>query len=273
VPVRRGLPNKVKMRHDRHYVDDLVVRNGEVVGRMVPLKDIYPNPDQPRIDMGDLDSLIQSIKIHGVLEPILAIKNDQGYMIVSGERRFRACKSLQMEEIPCIVKNLDESQILEIALVENLQRQDLHPFEEADGLATLVEKYRYTHEQVSQKLGKSRSSVTESLTLASVEDEVREAALQAGISAKSMLLNVARLKTVKEQLAMIETIAKGASREEVRKKTRKGNRPKPYVFKFRDPSRHFRMDLKFRRSEVSKDELITCLEEILQQVKESDSFH
>jgi len=259
------------MRHDRHYVDNLVVRNGEVVGRMISLKDVYPNPDQPRMDMGDIESLATSIEQHGVLEPILAIKQNKGYMIVSGERRYRACMMLNLEEIPCIVKNLNENQILEIALVENLQRLDLHPFEIADGMVLLVEKYRYTHEQVSKKLSRSRTSVTETLTLASVDDVVRDAALNAGIKAKSMLLNVARQKTVEKQLEMINQIAKGASREDVRKQTRrKASRPTPYIFKFRDPGKTFRLDLKFRRSDVSRDELISCLEQILREVKESE---
>ena len=268
---RRGLPTQLKMRHDSHYVDNLVVRNGEVVGHMVPTDEIFPNPGQPRIDMGDLESLSQSIQEHGVLEPILVIKNEQGYMIVSGERRYRACVQLQMEEMPCIVKNLTENQILEIALVENLQRQDLHPFEEADGLAMLVEKYRYTHEQIAQKLSRSRSTVTETLTLATLVDEVREAAHQASITAKSMLLNIARLKTMDEQLALVAKIAKGANREEVRQKTRKSGRPKPFVFKFNDPSKTFKLDLKFRRSEVSKSELISCLERILEEVRNTPS--
>lgn len=265
---RRGLPGKIKMRHDRHYVDNLVVRDGEVVGRMVPMSQVYPNPDQPRLDMGDLNALASSIEIHGVLEPILAIKTDLGYMIVSGERRYRASLSLHREEIPCIVKNLNEQEILEIALVENLQRQDLHPFEEADGLDTLVEKYHYTHEQVAEKLGRSRSSVTEILTLAKVPDEVRDLALKAEITAKSMLLNVARQKSLQAQIDMIERISKGASREDVRrKKAKTGQRATPYTFKFRAPDKTFRMDLKFRRSQVSDQELISCLEQIISDIK------
>jgi len=271
VQARRGLPSKVKMRHDKHYVDNLVVRNGEVVGRMIPLKDVYPNPDQPRLDMGDIESLSHSIAEHGVLEPILAIKQSEGYMIVSGERRYRACMKLKMDEIPCIVKNLNENQIFEIALVENLQRQDLHPFEEADGLMLLVEKYRYTHEMIAQKLSRSRTSVTETLTLAKLDDIVRDAALKAKINAKSMLLNVARQKTVEKQLEMIDQISKGASREDVRRQGRKiSKRPVPYVFKFKDPDKSFRLDLKFRKSDVSKDELISCLEQIIREVKNSD---
>jgi ParB family chromosome partitioning protein len=259
------------MRHDRHYVDNLVVRDGEVVGRMVPMSQVYPNPDQPRLDMGDLEALASSIEIHGVLEPILAIKTDLGYMIVSGERRYRASLSLHKDEIPCIVKNLNEKEILEIALVENLQRQDLHPFEEADCLDTLVGKYHYTHEQVAQKLGRSRSSVTEILTLAKVPDEVRELALQAGITAKTMLLNVAREKSIKAQTALIERIAKGANREDVRRnKPKTGQRATPYIFKFKAPDKTFRMDLKFRRSQVSDQELISCLEQIIADIKNKE---
>ena len=267
MPARRGLPDTKKMRHDSHYVDNLVFREGDVVGRMLPIDNLRPNPEQPRSDMGDLQSLAASIQEQGVLEPLLVNKVAGGYMIISGERRFHAATMAGLQTVPCIIKNLDRNQILEIALVENLQRKDLHPFEEADGLKMLLKGFNYTHDHIAKKIGKSRPSVTETLTLANLEPKVRDAAISAGITAKSMLLSVARLETVTEQLAMIERIAKGAGREEVRRRAKKQNRQKPFVFKYRDPAKSYSFNLKFKKSDVAPDELIDTLETILAELK------
>ena len=256
------------MRHDSHYVENLVSRDGEVVGRMIGLGQVFPNPNQPRKEMGDLEPLAQSIREHGILEPIIVNKEENGYRIISGERRYHAGTMAGLETIPCIIKNLDKNQILEIALVENLQRKDLHPFEEADGLLSLLKNFNYTHDHIAKKLAKSRSSVTETLTLAQLSPQVREAALAADISAKSMLLSVARLNEVEDQLAMIERIARGAGREEVRRRSRKQGKAKPFVFKYKDPKRSFSFDIKFKKSEVETDELIDVLEKVLDDLKQ-----
>ena len=269
--VRRGLPSKKKMRHDNHYVDSLVVRDGEIVGRMIPLDQIMPNPEQPRKDMGDVSSLAASIREQGVLEPLLVNKEGRHYLIISGERRYHASHLAGLETVPCIVKNLEKNEIMEIALVENLQRKDLHPFEEADGLKSLLEEFHYTHEHIARKIGKSRTSVTETLTLSNLVVEVRDAAREAGITAKTMLLGVARLETLEEQLEMIARIAQGAGREEVRQKGRKQDRAKPFVFKYRDPQKSFSFNLKFKKSEVEKVELIDALERILQDLRTDES--
>jgi len=270
VSARRGLPTAVKMRHDQHYVDSLLFKEGEVVGRMIPIEQIFPNPHQPRKDLGDIEMLAQSIREHGVLEPILVTKEPEGYQIVSGERRYVAAEHAELRQMPCIVKNLKEREILEIALVENLQRKDLHPFEEADGLHTLVQRYRYTHDMLAQRIGKSRSSVSETLAIAGLEPEVRAAAREAEITAKSMLLTVAKKKTVPERLALIERIAAGARRDEIRRSHRTQQKPKPFVYKFRAPDKTFSLDLKFKRSQVSKKELIACIEAILEQIRAED---
>lgn len=265
---KRGLPSTLKSRQDLHYVDSLVFREGEIVGRMIALSEIQPNPGQPRKLMGDLEHLAQSISEHGVLEPLLVIKKGSGFQIVSGERRYLAAKAAGLDLVPCIVKNLDAPQLLEVALVENLQRKDLHPFEEADGLKTLSEKYQYTHEQIAAKIGKARSSVTETLTIAGLSPRVRQAALDAEISAKSLLLSVAKLAPEEAQLALIEKISRGASRQQARDAAKKQTRAKPFVFRFKDPEKRFSVDLKFKKSKITRDELIETLQAILHQVKE-----
>lgn len=255
------------MRHDGHYVDNLVFRDGEVVGRMVPLELIHPNPEQPRKDMGDIDSLAASIKEQGVLEPILVNRDGERYLIISGERRWHASHKVGLELVPCIIKNLDKNQILEIALVENLQRKDLHPFEEADGLKNLQESFNYTHEHIAKKIGKSRSSVTETITLTLLSTRVREAAFAADITAKSKLLAVARIEGEEAQLAMIEKIARGADREDIRREAKKQTKAQPFVFKYKDPNKAFTLNLKFKKSEVEADELIEALENMIAEIK------
>jgi len=160
-PRRIGLPETLRMRHDVHFVDQLGRPGGEPVGRMVPIEDVEPNPHQPRQHMGDLTELIASVREKGVLEPILVRPRGARFQIIAGERRYRAAIEAGLAEIPCIVRETSDSETMEIALIENLQRKDLSAFEEADGLKTLAESYGYTHEAMAERLGKSRTSITE----------------------------------------------------------------------------------------------------------------
>ncbi|MCA1590419.1 MAG: ParB/RepB/Spo0J family partition protein [Acidobacteria bacterium] len=181
------------MRHDSHYVDELSTA-GRAVGRTLPIDSIEPNPEQPRSEFGDLTELSASIKEKGVLEPLLVQQDPDSrkWMIIAGERRWRASKLAGLTEVPCIEMNLDEKGIAEIALIENLQRKDLTVWEEADGLAALKEKFGYTQEQIAQKISKSRSTVTELMSIAGLPKEIRERCRNAKINAKGMLLEVAR---------------------------------------------------------------------------------
>lgn len=218
---KKGLPTTIKMRHDSHYVEELA-RSNRSVGKNIPISQIEPNPLQPRVEIGDLTDLSSSIKEKGVLEPLLVKPNNDGtWMIIAGERRWRAATQAGLREVPCIELDLDEKGVAEIALIENMQRKDLTVWEEADGLANLASRFGYTHEEISKKIGKSRSTVTESLTIAGLPADVREKCRAMDINAKSTLLEIARqfdepamhkfLKDLKE---------KGFSRETVRETAR-----------------------------------------------------
>ena len=141
---RMGLPVTLKMRHDAHYVEQLTSFSGAAIGRMIPVDKIRPNPDQPRKFLGDLRELTESIKEKGVLEPLLVrfVPREDCYHIISGERRYHASRAAGLREVPCIEKIADDAETLELALIENLQRKDLTPFEEADGLQRLAEQFR-----------------------------------------------------------------------------------------------------------------------------------
>lgn len=145
--------------------------------RLLPISDIEPNRDQPRKQFDDaaLRELADSIAEHGVIQPLLVRPVGGGvYQIVAGERRWRASRLAGLTEVPAVVKELSDSETMEIALVENLQREDLDPIEEAEGIAQLIETYALTQDQAAQKLGKSRPAVANALRLLNLPGEVRE---------------------------------------------------------------------------------------------------
>ncbi|MCO6543619.1 MAG: ParB/RepB/Spo0J family partition protein [Lactobacillus sp.] len=142
----------------------------------INLNEIRPNPYQPRkeFDEASLDELAQSIRENGVFQPIVVRKSVNGYQIVVGERRFRASKIAQRKTIPAIVRDLDESQMMEIGVLENLQREDLNPIEEAQAYQTLIEKLHLTQEQISEKLGKSRPYIANYLRLLTLPPKTKQ---------------------------------------------------------------------------------------------------
>ncbi len=222
---KRGLPSGVKMRHDSHYVEDLT-RTQRSIGRTLPIDKLIPNPEQPRVEIGDLAELSSSIKQNGVLEPILVKPNKETgtWMIIAGERRWRAANLAGLEEVPCIELDLDEKSIAEIALIENLQRKDLTIWEIADGLAFLSEKFNYTHEEIAKKIGKSRTTVTESLTIAGLSESIRAKCRKAEINSKSVLLEIARQFDEAGMHQFIDKISdENLSRKEIRQTARPKN--------------------------------------------------
>jgi ParB family chromosome partitioning protein len=161
------------MRHDSHYVEALASSAGSPIGRLVPIDRVDPNPEQPRQVMGDLSELMASIAEKGVIEPLVVRQRGHRYQIIAGERRYQAAVQLGMRELPVVIREVDDTEIIEIALVENIQRKDLGPFEEAEAMASLAERCGYTHEDLAKRLGKSRTSITESLALAEMPSDIR----------------------------------------------------------------------------------------------------
>jgi ParB family chromosome partitioning protein len=282
---KRGLPLRVKMRHEPHFVEELAARHEAPVGRMLPLSVIEPDPSQPRTAVGDLDDLVASIRAKGVLEPLLVRRSPGSasapaasdtdptvYQIISGERRYRAAVAAGLFEVPVIEMDVSDEEALEITLIENLQRKDLTAFEEADGFAALADRHGYTHEQVAEAVGRSRSAVTESLSLLQVPSRVRDTAQALGVTSKSVLLEVAKAGAEHEMLQMLERIStQGLTRDDLRQRGKKGkaggSRRKPFVFKFRAPDRTYSLALSFRQSEVDRGDLIRALESILTELR------
>ena len=153
----------------------------------VPIADLEPNPLQPRSEWDDeeLQELATSIREHGVIQPLIVTRGigRNQYQIVAGERRWRAAKLAQLTEIPVLVRDLSSMQALEIALVENVQRADLNPIEEALAFKQLVTEFGLTQEQVAERVGKSRSAIANTLRLLDAPEQIRSAVLRGAISA------------------------------------------------------------------------------------------
>lgn len=289
---KRGLPTEIKMRHDSHYVEEFVKTNRSI-GKIISINLIDPNPDQPRVEIGDLTDLTNSIKQKGVLEPLLVkpVRETGHWMIIAGERRWRAANLAGLREVPCIELDIDAQSIAEIALIENLQRKDLTIWEEADGLAALAKSYGYTHEEISKKISKSRTTVTESMTIAGIPTEIREKCRAANINAKSALLEIARQFDDSEMLLYVQKLAdQSLNREQLKKFTSKLPPPKKALKEFEEKnnldssvdfssvnvfnykSQKFTLELKFKdKTMFEKKDILQALKETFDSVKSNKS--
>lgn len=267
---RMGLPVTVKMRHDAHYVEEIISRTGAAIGRMIPLEQIHPNADQPRKDLGDLKGLIESVREKGVLEPLLVrfLPQAEKYMIISGERRYQAARAAGLRELPCIEKEVNDSETLEIALIENLQRKDLTPFEEADGLQALADRFALTHEEIARRVSKGRSSITESMSLRSIPDEIKAICVENSVLSKSQLLQVARQPSEAKMRDLVRRFALGVvNREQARAERNPDGGARRTSFRFVPPSKEFKLVLSFRRKGFERSDVIQALRRILETLE------
>lgn len=198
-----------------------------VSSNTLPLNEIMPNKDQPRktFDENSLAELAESIKQHGVLQPLLVRPLPAGgYQLVAGERRWRASRMAGVKDVPVVIKELTDTETMEIAIIENLQREDLNPIEEAEGLQALIDKCGFTQEEVAASVGKSRPAIANSLRLLKLPPEVRDMTKNGEISAgharallafdnEAMIFEVAK-NIVSNKLTVrdVERLAKSRSR-------------------------------------------------------------
>ncbi|ENZ00191.1 ParB-like partition protein [Clostridium thermobutyricum] len=151
---------------------------------MIPLNKIKTYSEQPRkfFDNENIAELAESIKNHGIIQPILLRKNKSNYIIVAGERRFRAAKMLGLKEVPAIIKDLTENEVLEISLIENIQREDLNPIEEAIAYKKLLQEFNLTQKELSSRIGKSRVAITNTMRLLKLDERVQQYLIENVIS-------------------------------------------------------------------------------------------
>ena len=269
---KRGLPETVRMRHDSHYVEALTSSAGTPIGRMVAIEQIDANPHQPRQVMGDLSELMASIAEKGIFEPLIVRQRGPRFQIIAGERRYQAAVQVGLREVPIVIRESDDNEVIEIALIENIQRKDLTPFEEAEALASLASRCNYTHEDMARRLGKSRTSVTESLSLNGIPEDVKNLCRLADINSKSLLLQVVRQGDPQKMVALVEKISREGgttTREAVRRETAKPKpgRPKAFTFSYKAPTKAFKLQLRFTKSRVDRDEVIAALQEIIKELR------
>lgn len=270
---RIGLPLTVKMRHDSHYVEDIISRSGAAIGRMIPIEQIQPNASQPRKDMGELDGLVESVREKGVLEPLLvrSLPESEKYLIISGERRFQAARLAGLRELPCIEKEANDSETLEIALIENLQRKDLTPFEEADGLQALADQFGLTHEEIGRRVSKGRSSISESLALRSIPDEIKALCIENNVLSKSQLLQVARQPSEAKMHDLVRRFALGTvNRDQARAERNPDSKAPETAFRFVPPTKDFKLVLRFRRKNVDRQQIIDALRRIIETLESGE---
>ena len=189
----------------------------------LPLEAIKPAPNQPRqeIDKKELEGLTQSIKEKGFIQPIVVRKiAGGGYEVVAGERRYQAAKSLGLKEIPTIVKDLNEKDAFILAIVENLQRQDLNPIEEAQALRRLMEEFEFSLEEVARFVGKDKTTVVNSLRLLKLPENIQQA-LKDGIITRTQARTILTAEKVQDQEKLFRQILKeGLSVRDIEKKAR-----------------------------------------------------
>lgn len=226
----------------------------------IPIEAITPNPEQPRkhFDEAALEELSESIKVRGILQPIIVTRREDTYLLVAGERRYRAAKLAGLTKIPCVV-NADDP--LEIAIIENLQREDLNAVEEAEGLKSLAEKYSYTHDRLATTVGKSRSSITEILSLTKLPKEIRDECRTSDKFSKSVLLEIGRLPDKKSMLEAWENLkSNGVSVKAARAiKLKRPAEDKLFRHTFHDPEKAYTVTVRFEKETASKREIVKAL--------------
>ncbi len=263
------------MRHDDHFVDLLSSKVPETKIRYLKIKDITPNPNQARNELGNMEDLISSIREKGILEPILVRPKNGNYEIIAGERRYIASKKLGLNEIPCIVMNVNDMEAMEISLIENLQRLDLDIFEEADGLKYLSENYGYNHDQISKKLGKARSTVTEIISISRIPNEIRKLCDEYGIESRSTLIEISKQKSTEDMKELIKAIKeRELKREDTRVLSKKikgtqKEKVRKYIYNYApEGKKECRVRIEFKKPRVKREEIIRILEQMLEKLRE-----
>jgi ParB family chromosome partitioning protein len=269
---KTGLPDDITMRHDNHYVDLIEGKlNGPRI-RMISINKIDPSPHQARTELGNIEELMASIKEKGILQPIIIREKNDRYEIIAGERRCIAAKNVGLKDIPCIEMNVSDNEAMELALIENLQRKDLGVFEEADGLNALAEMYGYSHKQISEKIGKARSTITEILSISKIPKQIRNMCEEFSIKSRGTIIEIAKQENENDMYRLITEIKKRElKREDTRdlSKLIKGKEKKidKYVYKYEEKDKSFKLKIEFKQQRVTKDEIVQILEKLIKKLR------
>jgi ParB family chromosome partitioning protein len=239
----------------------------------LPIDLVRPNPDQPRKHFDDQmhEDLTASVKEKGILQPVLARKAPagEGYILIAGERRWRAAIAAGLAQIPALIRS--EADALEVALIENLQRQNLSALEEAEALLKLKNARQFTDDALAKIIGKSRQSVNDSLILNELPEQIKAKCRTSGTWSKSQLLQVLRAGTPEEIVAAWEAVESGQIRtvRDLRKHTgahQKKGRPHNFRFLHKPPDRPFQVLVTFSKTKASPEEVSEALKDALKHL-------
>ncbi|MEA3327157.1 MAG: ParB/RepB/Spo0J family partition protein [Chloroflexota bacterium] len=229
----KGLDSLIPRNEDQEEYPSKLTSSQVII--QVPFDLIHPNPQQPRIslDMGALEELADSIREHGVLQPLIVSENldvDQ-YTLIAGERRWRAAEMAGLSMVPVIIRSVTEQEQLELALIENLQRSDLNPLEKAQAYSQLADNFSMTHEQIAERIGKSRTSITNTIRLLNLPDQAQRA-LGEGIISEGHARAILGLPNHQAQRAALSTILNlglNVRQTEALVKKMSGKKPSPVI--------------------------------------------
>lgn len=271
-----GLPDFVKSKFDNHFVEELSARTRTPVIRNIPIDKLTANVHQPRKDFGDLAELADSIKEKGILEPILIRPKNGKFEIVAGERRFRAAQIAGLSEIPCIEHDIADNEALEISIIENIQRKDLNVYEQAFSIKSFADIYGYTHQEIAQKIGKSRVTVTELIRITDLSEEILERCMELKINSKTFLQELVKLESIEQMKEMLDNYSEEPfSRDKIKekRKAQKEKKPAPEsvkTFRFNLTSEDKSVKIKFdiKSQEADKNKIIDILEKLVSDLKE-----
>ena len=245
--------------------------------RIIEISRIKLDPEQPRKSLNQkrLNELAESIKKHGLLQPISVeyIEQEDCFKIINGERRYKAAKLSRLQELPCIIKNIDKHTRLIHQLIENIQRQDLPPLEEAESIQALINKKRmdnpnYSQREASRELGLPKSYVNEMLSLLKLPQDIKESVRCSDTVPKSLLLLLIRQSDEKNIRGFYRQIKEGKltvqeAKTKIKRPKSRSGRPKYYEYKFESPGREFILKIKFRKSEIEQFEIINAINQVL----------
>jgi ParB family chromosome partitioning protein len=271
-----GLPDFVKSKFDNHFVDELSARTRTPVIRNIPIDRLTANVHQPRKDFGDLAELADSIKEKGILEPVLIRPKNGNFEIVAGERRFRAAQIAGLSEIPCIEHDIADNEALEISIVENIQRKDLNVYEQAFSIKSFGDIYGYTHQEIAQKIGKSRVTVTELLRITDLPEEILKRCMELKINSKTFLQELVKLESIEQMKVMLDNYSEEPFSRDIIKEKRKAQKEKKpteksvKTFRFNLTSEDKSVKIKFdiKSQEADKNKIIDILEKLVSDLKE-----
>jgi ParB family chromosome partitioning protein len=271
-----GLPDFVKSKFDNHFVEELSARTRTPVIRNIPIDRLTANVHQPRKDFGDLEELADSIKEKGILEPVLIRPKNGKFEIVAGERRFRAAQIAGLSEIPCIEHDIADNEALEISIIENIQRKDLNVYEQAFSIKSFADIYGYTHQDIAQKIGKSRVTITELIRITDLPEEILERCMELKINSKTFLQELVKLESIEQMKEMLDNYQEEPfSREKIKEK-RKAQKEKKTAeksiktlrFNLTSEDKSVKIKFDIKSQEDDKNKIIGILEKLVSDLKE-----